>query len=156
MTHKKNNTPGMQLSTWHKNDLPNLAEIAAKAMPFSWPLKVFYDCLAANYVGWVLKENSKIIGFVIIFVQTEICEIINIAILPSHQHQGLGRQLIEKVIDYCHSMQINQLTLEARKSNTKAIKFYKHFGFKEVGVRKDYYPLETGREDGLILTRNLA
>jgi ribosomal-protein-alanine N-acetyltransferase len=127
----KSSILGMQLNTWHKNDLPKLVEIAAQAMPFSWPLKVFQDCFAADYVGWVLQEDKKIVGFIIIFVQSEFCEIINIAILPSYQHRGLGRQLMAAVQQYCESMQIAKLTLEVRKSNRQAIKFYRQLGFSE-------------------------
>ncbi|MDH3872470.1 MAG: ribosomal-protein-alanine N-acetyltransferase, partial [Gammaproteobacteria bacterium] len=45
--------------------------------------------------------------------------------------------------------------LEVRPSNRAALALYGKNGFNELGVRKDYYPTEGGREDALILARVL-
>ncbi len=145
----------MQIKIWHKNDLPRLAEIAEQAMPFPWTLRVFQDCMKMNYVGWVMEHETKIIGFAIILVQPDQVEIINIALLPTHQKQGGGRQLINEIMGYCEECKIPKISLEVRKSNRSAIAFYRQFGFKEVGVRKNYYPLAEGREDGLLFSLEL-
>jgi ribosomal-protein-alanine acetyltransferase len=144
----------MSIRTWRKNDLPRLTEIADQAMPFAWNLRVFQDCLKQNYVGWVLEEERKIIGFAIILVQPDQVDIINIALLPSHQKRGGGRQLFTEIMRYCEECKIPNMTLEVRKSNRSAIAFYRKFGFKEVGIRKNYYPLQSGREDGLLFSRS--
>lgn len=140
----------MIIRTWRKNDLPRLAEIAAQAMPFPWTLRVFQDCLKLNYLAWVMEEEQKIVGFAIILVHPDQVEIINIAFLPTHQKQGGGRKLFQQIFQYCQECQISKITLEVRKSNRSAIAFYRKLGFQEAGIRKNYYPLETGREDGLI------
>ena len=41
--------------------------------------------------------------------------------------------------------------LEVRPSNAAGLRLYERFGFKQLGVRKDYYPAMTGREDALFL-----
>lgn len=144
----------MHIRIWHKNDLQKLADIASQAMPFPWTLRVFQDCLKSNYVGWVLEHEHKIVGFSIILVHPEQVEIINIALLPEFQKKGGGRQLLNEVIQYCKACDIVKIHLEVRKSNRSAIAFYRKLGFKEVGLRKNYYPLAQGREDALLFSRS--
>jgi len=43
-----------------------------------------------------------------------------------------------------------------RLSNNAAIALYRAQGFNEVGMRKNYYPGENGREDALILAKDLG
>ncbi len=45
--------------------------------------------------------------------------------------------------------------LEVRPSNRIAYRLYENLGFNEVGVRKDYYPAFVGREDALVLAREI-
>ena len=46
--------------------------------------------------------------------------------------------------------------LEVRPSNIPARRMYERFGFRQLGMRRDYYPSMTGREDALFLGLNLA
>ena len=48
------------------------------------------------------------------------------------------------------------LLLEVRPSNEKALALYRHFGFRQIGVRRGYYPAEGGREDALVMTHELG
>ena len=45
--------------------------------------------------------------------------------------------------------------LEVRPSNARAVELYRHFGFRQIGLRKGYYPAVVGREDGLVFDREL-
>ena len=45
--------------------------------------------------------------------------------------------------------------LEVRPTNVRAIQLYHSFGFKEIGVRKGYYPASFGREDALVFGLDL-
>ena len=47
------------------------------------------------------------------------------------------------------------LLLEVRPSNEGALSLYRHFGFRQIGVRRGYYPAQGGREDALVLTHAL-
>jgi len=41
------------------------------------------------------------------------------------------------------------------RRNERAVELYRHFGFRQIGVRRGYYPAEHGREDALVLSREL-
>ena len=49
-----------------------------------------------------------------------------------------------------------RMLLEVRVSNLKAITFYRHFGFAEIGRRRGYYPAQTGREDAIVMAKLLC
>jgi len=48
------------------------------------------------------------------------------------------------------SSDMRLITLEVRESNAPARKMYESFGFKEVGIRKNYYA--DNRENAVIMT----
>jgi ribosomal-protein-alanine N-acetyltransferase len=50
----------------------------------------------------------------------------------------------------------HKLFLEVRPSNERAVELYRHFGFKQIGTRKGYYPAVVGREDALIFDKELV
>ncbi len=45
--------------------------------------------------------------------------------------------------------------LEVRPSNQVACNLYEDLGFNEVGIRENYYPAYVGREDALVLAKEL-
>ena len=47
------------------------------------------------------------------------------------------------------------MLLEVRPSNGPALALYRNYGFAEIGRRKGYYPADGGREDALVLRREL-
>ena len=51
---------------------------------------------------------------------------------------------------------VDMMLLEVRRSNQSAIDLYQDEGFHELGVRKGYYPSDSGREDAIILAKYLA
>ena len=49
----------------------------------------------------------------------------------------------------------NVIFLECRPSNKIARHLYESEGFSEVGIRKDYYPSQNGKEDGIIFAKQI-
>jgi [ribosomal protein S18]-alanine N-acetyltransferase len=74
-----------------------------------------------------------------------------LGIHPKYQRQGLGRLLLETLLDKARSLGLERATLEVRASNRGAIALYEKSGFKLVGKRPRYYP--DNDEDALILWR---
>ena len=71
------------------------------------------------------------------------------------QGEGLGRALVVHLLERAQSLQAGSVFLEVRPSNMVAYKLYESVGFNEIGVRRDYYPAFVGREDALVLAREL-
>jgi ribosomal-protein-alanine N-acetyltransferase len=77
--------------------------------------------------------------------------ILNIAIHPEYRNKGFGSLLIKFSLDYLLKNSGRIMTLEVRKSNIQAIALYRKFGFRVVGIRKNYYISD--REDALVMER---
>ena len=82
------------------------------------------------------KENNKYVGFLIYQLLYESAEIIDIFVLDEYRNKGIGKALINKMLD---NKKIEKVTLEVKKDNKNAIMLYNSLGFKEVAVRKGYY-----------------
>ncbi len=95
------------------------------------------------------KPAEEILGYGGYYLHVDEAEILNIAILPDHRHQGLGQKLLAGLMADAKSRGVHRLTLEVRKSNEAARKLYASLGFLPCGERKNYY--DKPREDALIL-----
>ncbi len=62
-----------------------------------------------------------------------------IAIHPSYQRKGLGKQILLYFIDHAKEQKANSITLEIKESNYPAKELYKNFGFKEIAYRPKLY-----------------
>jgi ribosomal-protein-alanine N-acetyltransferase len=62
---------------------------------------------------------------------------------------------MDKLIKIARRLQTEMMFLEVRPSNEAARRLYDKLGFNEIGTRANYYPAEKGREDALILAKQL-
>ena len=77
--------------------------------------------------------------------------LLNLSVAAAWQRRGLGRALLMYVFDLIKKNNIIVLFLEVRVSNTAARTLYANAGFREIGVRRGYYPAYVGREDAIVL-----
>jgi len=76
----------------------------------------------------------------------------NIAVSPEKQRQGIGRFILEELLQQMLSQKIEEATLEVRESNQPARGLYETLGFTNMGSRKNYYP---DGETAVIYTKKL-
>ena len=139
-----------------ESDLVRLVVIEDAAHISPWSDDVFKRCFEAGYFLWGLKENEKLVGFVVYSLQIGECHILNICVHPDHQGQGLGHCLLVFALGAAKKDGAGIAYLEVRRSNAKALSLYKKMGFVRVGERKGYYPDENGREDALVFAKDLG
>lgn len=94
-------------------------------------------------------------GFAITQWVLDEATLFNIAVDPAYQRRGLGKKLLNHLIEQLQQRDIFTLWLEVRASNQAAIALYEQTGFNEVSVRRNYYPAHHGREDALIMALSL-
>ena len=121
-----------------------------------WSYSSFLDCMRKDYEFYVCLENEKVQGFFIASFSLLEGHLLNISVAPNMKRQGIGNELLKKVESIANKFGIKEIFLEVRESNQRAIQFYRRNGFQEAGVRKNYYKLNFGREDGLIMQKNLS
>ena len=76
-------------------------------------------------------------------------EITNVVTKKEYRNQGIGFLLLSHLLRQGEKMGVEAFTLEVRVSNLEAIRLYEKLGFKEEGVRKNFY--EKPREDAIIM-----
>ena len=137
------------------SDLPEVLEIEAKNYRFPWGEDIFKDCFTAGYQCWVCEESDKVLGYSILSISAGEAHVLNISVHPTEQNQGIGRKMLENLIDIARN-RAETIFLEVRPSNPIAIALYEKIGFNQIGIRKDYYPAENGREDAIMLALHLV
>jgi len=141
-------------------DLPGLLELERAAHTYPWPEAILDDILGApKVICTVMEDEHKHpLGFAVVQAVADEASLLNLVIAPASQGRGLGRRLLNHVID-CLLVDkvVETLFLEVRVSNFSAIALYLSCGFVEVGERRDYYPAQQGsRENALMMALPLA
>ena len=120
--------------------------------------EIFSDAWGKNSVTseiekgsvFVAKKYGKLLGYCIFMQVADEGEIYKIAVDKNVQRQGVGSIILNKTISYLRDLGADNIYLEVRKSNEKAISLYEKFGFVKSGERKNYYP--DNSEDALLYT----
>ncbi len=99
----------------------------------------------------VAMDGEKLAGYVGSQTVLGESDMMNVAVDGAYRRQGVGKMLIEALVEHLKARESHCLTLEVRASNTPARSLYASLGFSEIGRRKNYY--RTPREDALILRK---
>jgi len=140
-----------------RDDLLNVVNIEQEANQFPWTSKNFEDSLKANNQAWVfVNDSDEIQGYTIVQKVVDETHLLNICVKPSAQGHGLGREILNHIIDFASSISSVFIVLEVRSSNQRAQQLYLQAGFNEMSVRKNYYPAKEGREDAVLMGMDLS
>lgn len=145
-----------RLRPMQETDLAAVLEVERSAYAFPWTRAIFRDCLRVGYSCFVYEGGHGLLGHGIMSVAAGECHLLNICIHPEYQRRGLGRALIEFLLKLARQRKARVALLEVRVSNRAAYTLYMKMGFDEIGIRKAYYPARYGREDAIILARDLT
>ena len=146
---------GVRLRPMREEDVPQIMEIELAAYAYPWTEVNYYDCLQIGYCAWVLEIGGWIGAYGLMTVAAGEAHILNLCVRPGMQGMGLGRRMLEQLMDVARQHGAETIYLEVRPSNPVAIRLYQQAGFVEIGRRKDYYPAPDGREDALVLSLSL-
>jgi ribosomal-protein-alanine N-acetyltransferase len=136
-------------------DLDTVMGIESQAYDFPWTRGIFRDCLRVGYCCWCYENDGLIQGYGVMSVAAGESHILNITVRPESQRQGIGGKLMKHFLQLARRHNADIAMLEVRPSNLSAISLYEKMGFNEIGVRRNYYPADEGREDALLLALSL-
>ena len=97
---------------------------------------------ADNSFIYAYLIDEKICGYLMVLDSIDVYEILAIATVEEYRNKGIAQELLNKI-------KTKDIFLEVRKSNEKAINFYKKNNFKQISIRKGYYSDPT--EDAIIM-----
>ena len=136
-------------------DVPKIMRIEERTYPYPWTAGIFRDCIRAGYCCYVLERNAELVAYAVMSVAAKEAHILNICVSPARRGAGYGRILMDKMMIIARQLQAETMFLEVRPSNESARRLYDKLGFNEIGTRNNYYPAERGREDALLLAKQL-
>ncbi len=88
------------------------------------------------------------------YIVADELHILNIAVHPDWQNQGIGQELLCYIMSTATFKGADFATLEVRESNVRARNLYKKLGFKQVNKRPGYY--KSNGEDALIFEQTIS
>ena len=140
----------------NERDLDTVSALEASLQPFPWSRGNFADSLAVGHSAWVLRLGGDLIGFSVVMVVIDEAHLLKIGVDQRYQGQGYGARMLRHAMENARLNLATKLFLEVRLSNERAVELYRHFGFRQIGQRKGYYPAALGREDALIFDKELV
>lgn len=143
--------PNYQFRPMTERDLDAIMEIEPHIYSHPWTRGNFADSLKSAHSAWVLVQDANIIGYALMMMVLDEAHLLNLSISQSYQKQGLGRLLLEHMIQIAQDLKAANMFLEVRASNISAIALYENVGFNEMAVRRGYYPAHHGREDAILM-----
>ena len=130
----------MQIRPMTIHDCEQVAEIEAASFSVPWSLRAFTDTVEKdNFRYFVAEDNGEILGYCGFLYVLDEAEIPNVCVKASARKQGVGKQMMQVMIEEAGKLGISMLFLEVRESNTAARRLYESLGFEENGIRKNFY-----------------
>lgn len=138
-----------------EGDLAEVTALEERLQSFPWSLGNFRDALSAGYGAWLLREQGVLAGFVVTMAAVDETHLLVIGVASQYQRNGRGRALLAHAENRARQDGMTRMLLEVRPSNEAAVHFYRQTGFAEIGRRRGYYPAEAGREDAIVMAKQL-
>jgi [ribosomal protein S18]-alanine N-acetyltransferase len=140
-----------------REDLATVLEIERRSFSHPWSLEAFLDEIRQAHSRLLLVwdesgERGKLVGYVCRWIVAAEVQILNIAIHPDWRRRGIGRGLVEAVLEEAREEGAARVTLEVRRYNNPAIGLYERLGFRRVGERRNYYG---AGEDAVLMEKDV-
>jgi ribosomal-protein-alanine N-acetyltransferase len=128
-------------------------DLIESGLGWSWgPERVARSIANKDTFTLIACDGDRVVAFAIMYFGDEHAHLNLLAVRPSHQRLGIGRHMVEWLIESAHVAGIATIHLELRAANTIARGFYRSLGFTESAYIPGYY---RGREMALRMMRVL-
>lgn len=148
------NMENLTVSVFTKEDISSLAEIEREEFSIPFKEKDFLDIYDSEISSvLVAKVGDTVVGYVSFTVIIDECSIINFATKNEFKRQGVGKRVMEALLEHGNKIGVKKYFLEVRVSNEGAIALYKKYGFVPVGISKNHF--SAPREDAVLMNLEL-
>lgn len=142
----------VQITPLSQETVGAVAELEKECFSVPWSLKSLSDELTNDTAHFFVAERfHNVIGYIGTNIVADECYITNVAVTKGERRKGVALLLLKKAEEAARGHACRFISLEVRKSNIAAVSLYRKQGFKECGLRKNYYTAPD--EDGLIMTK---
>lgn len=135
-------------------DISQIVAIENCSFPTPWRCYAFVNELRNKFAVYFVALNyEQVVGYAGMWLFPGEAHVTTIAVHPSYRGKRLGKLLMNTLIENATAYGAQTMVLEVRPSNVKAINLYRGLGFRQIGLRRNYY-MET-QEDALVMLKSL-
>jgi [ribosomal protein S18]-alanine N-acetyltransferase len=147
--------PRLEFVPMRDGDIDAVVEAERRIYAFPWTRGNFVDSLKAGHSVWICREGGDMVGYAAMMTAVDEAHLLNLSILPEQQRRGLGSEFLSHLMGLARVYGATRMLLEVRPGNASGIALYRRFLFSEIGRRRGYYQAENGREDAIVMAREL-
>ncbi|ABW20000.1 ribosomal protein S18-alanine N-acetyltransferase [Alkaliphilus oremlandii] len=132
-------------------DIDAVLDIEENSFTIPWTRNSFVTELTKNKLSrYVVAEVDGVVAaYGGMWLIVDEAHITNIAVHPRYRGLGVGKKIVEALLEEGRKINIYRMTLEVRSSNVVAQGLYRQYGFMPCGVRPGYY--HDNGEDAIIM-----
>jgi ribosomal-protein-alanine N-acetyltransferase len=139
----KDSATDYQIRWLIRRDMDEVLAIENGSFQYPWTEEEFLCCLRQrNCIGTVAESQGKgciVHGFMIYELSKHALRILNFAVSPDCRRQGVGTQMVQRLLDKLDQQRRTTINLEVRETNVAAQLFFSKRGFRAVQVLKNHY-----------------
>ena len=161
--------PAIQFRRMDADDLPRVMQIERDAFAHPWSEDLFRRELTHTWSTILIatgaartgatglqagaQPDQGILGFVICWRVHDELHVLNLAVAVEARRRGVARALMLEATEQAHRSGAVLATLEVRRSNEGAQALYRSLGYRQVGIRPNYYQDEG--EDAIVMVADI-
>ena len=140
----------MKIRFMEEQDIEQVYKIEVSTFSKPWSKDDFQKSIQnPDHIYMVAEESGTIVGYCGMWCIAGEGQITNVAVAKEFRGKGIARELFPSFLQQGYENNIQEFTLEVRISNQPAIGLYEKYGFKNEGIRKNFY--ENPTEDAIIM-----
>ena len=129
-----------------RKDMSPVLDIEADSFEFPWLEDDFIRCLRKrNCIGMVAEHDEQVIGYMIYELSRNYIYLLNFVVAPAFRRQGVGRQMVKKLLGKMSPQRRRVLEFVVRERNVDAQLFFHAMGMKGVAILRGHYE-DTGED----------
>jgi [ribosomal protein S18]-alanine N-acetyltransferase len=143
------------LAPMRVDDLAEVMQAERQAYLWPWSEGNIRDSILCGHYCQTLRCNQgQLMGYFLVMPSVDEVHLLNITVTKPYQGQGWARVMLDALHEWARLRKAQWVWLEVRVSNSRAIGIYEQYGYRRVGLRKAYYPLDgVTREDAIVMSK---
>lgn len=133
-------------------DATGIAKLEEEIFSDAWSYRDIQDLICTEGgMCFTAIDGGEVIAYVIGRLIAPEGEIYRVAVTPHKRQRGIGYRLLDYAVKTSKGQGLERLFLEVRSKNIPAINLYTAYGFREIGIRKNYY--KDPQDDAIVMLR---
>lgn len=95
------------------------------------PLDADYAAAVAESEAWVVERDGEVVAFLLLVPESDGMLLDNVAVLPSHHGQGLGRMLLALAEERATALGLGRIRLFTHVTMVENQRLYERYGYTE-------------------------